>query len=346
MEWRRFLPQVSSEAVQSRFAAAYAGKDVCVSGAGGYIGSALVKALAGEGPRSLTLLDSSEYGLFEMQRWMAAEYPRVSCAAVLGSVCDAALVGDMLRRFQPRVVFHAAAFKHVGMLERNPFVAIENNALGSYWFGRAAAGSGVAKFVLISTDKAANAHSVMGVSKRLAELFCPNAIRLGNVIGSPGSVVPLFLEQIENGRPVGVSHAEASRYFLTRGEAVDLVLAAGLVDFEGMVSVPEFQDPVGIAELARFLIGSRDLAIRFTGLQPGEKVSEDWIGYGELEVGKAQGPLRLIQTVRLAEESRAVQRLTECLAHRDVGALVGTLRSLVPEYVPSKLMLESAAVVT
>jgi FlaA1/EpsC-like NDP-sugar epimerase len=326
------------------FAAAYAGQVVCVAGAGGYIGSTLVKALAPAGVRSLVLIDTSEYGLFEIERWIQTECPSASYECVLGSIDDIALLDDVLGRLHPQTVFHAAAFKHVGLLETQPFAAIRNNALATYTFAGAAARHGVSKFVLISTDKAVNPHSVMGVSKRIAELFTlsfagTNVIRLANVIGSTGSVVPLFLEQIEKGLPLSVTHPEASRYFLSKAEAVESILAAGLATCEGMVLLPQFADPVRIHDLARFLIGSRTLPVHFTGLKPGEKLAEDLIGVDEYKAGFMDGPLTVVETNALSrmETRDAVHRLSTCVAERDAGRLFETVCAIVPEYVPSRL---------
>jgi len=361
-DWGRFLPQFSSDGFRSRFAAVFAGQTVCVAGAGGYIGSALALALAHAGLRSLILLDSSEYGLFKIHRQIETASPGMSCQPFLGSVDDGPLLDSIFTRFRPETVFHAAAFKHVALLERNPFAAISNNVLGSYTLSKAALRHGVSKLVFVSTDKAVHPHSVMGVSKRVAELLtlslsepcCPaNAVRLGNVIGSTGSVVPLFLEQIEKRQPISVTHPDASRYFLSLDEAVAAILAAGSAACEGKVLLPEFADPVRIAELASFLASAiasdgNSLPLRFTGLQPGEKVTEDLIGPDEAPIGIVDGPLTVVNTRILTREEceSAVERLSACVANRDLASLIEVLLLLVPEYKPSHLMEESAAVVS
>lgn len=321
-------------------------RTVCVTGAGGYIGSALVKALARDGAQSLLLLDSSEYALFEIQRYMEAAHPEVFSEPVLGSAGDARLVDALFGRYYPGIVFHAAAFKHVGLLERNPFAAIANNVLGSYTLAHAAARHGAGTLVFVSTDKAARPASVMGVSKRIAELlilsvsrppsFRANAIRLCNVIGSPGSVIPLFLEQIEQGGDLQVTHPEASRYFLSLEQTVAAILAAANTDCEGKVLLPEFGDPVSIGELAAFL--GRELPVRFTGLGPGEKTAEDLIGPDEEAVGLIDGPLTVVNSRKLSYEDCecAVQRLARCIGRRDMAGLLETLVWLVPEYEPSE----------
>ncbi len=352
-DWERFLPRSHDESWRCPLAAAFAGQDIFVTGAGGYLGSALVKTLAAEAPRSLILLDSSEHNLFELQRYMDRAYPSVSCQAILGSVEDGALLDDIFSRLRPQILFHAAAFKHVALLERNLFSAVRNNAVGSYTLAKAARRHGGAKLVLISTDKAVHPHSAMGVSKRVAELMmlsvsgpgCSvNAIRLGNVIGSSGSVVPLLLEQIEKGQSMTVTHPEASRYFLSREEAVTAILAAGIAKEEANILLPQFREPVRIAELAAFLARGRT-PVCFTGLRPGEKLTEDLVAGDETQVGIIDGPLTVIKSRRLsgAESDRIVENLSECIASRNAAGLLQILSSLVPEYVPSRLVLASVA---
>lgn len=323
---------------------------ICVTGAGGYIGSALVKALAEDGAKELLLLDSSEYALFEIQRYMETAHRQVCSEPVLGSVGDVGLLDAVFGRFHPDIIFHAAAFKHVGLAERNPFAAIANNALGSYTLAEAAARHGAGNLVFVSTDKAARPCSVMGVSKRIAELlilsmsgFRANAVRLGNVIGSPGSVIPLFLEQIDRGEDLCVTHPEASRYFLSLEQTVAAILAAADADCEGKVLLPEFGEPVRIAELAAFL--GKGLPIRFTGLLPGEKISEDLIGPDEEPEGIIGGPLTVVNSRKLSRDDceNAVRRLSDCIERRDMGGLLETLLWLVPEYRPSQCVEQSAA---
>jgi FlaA1/EpsC-like NDP-sugar epimerase len=317
-------------------------RSFCVTGAGGYIGSALSKALASEVPDSLVLLDSSERNLFETQRQIETGHP------ILGGVEDTTLLDETFERFQPEIVFHAAAFKHVALLEQNPFAAIQNNALGSYELARAALRHGVSRLVVVSTDKAVRPRGVMGVSKRIAELLtlslsCAscgiNAVRLGNVVGSIGSVVPLFLEQIRNGQPLTVTDPNASRYFLSTKEAVAAILATGEVDCEGRILLPKLGTPISILELAKSL--AENVPIRFIGLRPGEKVTEDLIGDGETEVGTMDGSLTILETQKLTSEQcdEAAVRLRAAVARRDVRELVGVLRSLVPDYVPSSALV-------
>ena len=347
--WRRFLPLPPDETGSPGFGPAHAGRSVLVTGAGGYIGSALVKAIAGAGPRCVVLLDSSEHNLFEIQR--QTDVRQVPYHALLGSVEDTDLLGETFNRFQPELVYHAAAFKHVPLLELNPIAAVRNNAIGTWALAQAAVRHGASKLVLISTDKAVKPHSVMGVSKRIAELAVlalssaacrMNAIRLGNVIGSGGSVVPVFLKQIAEGTPVTVTHPEASRWFLTLRETVEAILSCGAALCEGRILLPELGEPVRIAELAGFLIhaAGKEIPIQFTGLRPGDKLTEELLYENEMKDGFVGGPLEVIKTRKLmpAELEDVMERLSGCVPGRDVSGLIQALTSVVPEYVPSELV--------
>ncbi len=327
--WTRFLPAQADDAVSVPFSSAHTGHSVLVTGAGGYIGSALVKAIAATAPSRLVLLDSTEHNLFQIQQHLE------SCEPVLGSVDDVNLLDDIFTRFQPDVIYHAAAFKHVPLLERNPIAAVRNNAIGTYTLAQAALRHGSPKLILISTDKAVNPHSVMGASKRLAELvvvslstskYRMNAIRLVNVIGSPGSVVPIFLRQIAERSPVTVTHPEAARWFMTLKEAVAAILAGGRAEVEGRILAPELGEPTLIADLAAFLIGAAEVPIVFTGCRPGDKLTEELVSKSD--------------TCRLqpAELEDIMQQLGDSIASHDVRALIRTLSAVVPEYVPSVLL--------
>ncbi len=362
-EWKRFLPHAPVESAPPQLAASFSGQNVLVTGAGGSIGSALAQALAVGKPRTLILLDSSEHNLFENQRHMETAYPTVYLQTILGSNENAVLLDDVFSRSSPHIIFHAAAFKHVALLERNLFSAMGNNALGTYAVVKAALRHGASKLVLVSTDKAVYPHSVMGASKRMAELFTVafsgsacrmNAVRLGNVIGSSGSVVPIFWDQIERGQPLTVTHPEASRYFLSKSEAAGAILAAGAAACEGCVLLPEFTEPVRIADLARYLAGVNahssegTVPLCFVGLRPGEKLSESLVGPRETQAGTADGLLTAIETQRLsaAKADEAAERLAVCITSRNAPALLEILFSLVPEYTPSQLVLESTALVS
>jgi FlaA1/EpsC-like NDP-sugar epimerase len=257
-------------------------------------------------------------------------------------VTDALLLDDLFAQYRLRFVFHAAAFKHVPLLEQNPFAAVHNNAIGTYTLAQAILRHGPARLVLVSTDKAVNPHSIMGAAKRIAELVvvslssaqCSmNAVRLGNVIGSTGSVVPLFREQIAAREPVTVTHRDATRYFMTLGSAVEAILACGAADCAGRILLPDLGAPVRIEELARFLIGDTQVPIRFIGPRPGDKLAEDLLLAGEVPDGTS-GPLSIFRTpVPTAAEIEAlIERLR---AARTPDALLAAVNALVPEYSPA-----------
>ena len=354
--WGRFLLESGDGTGSLPFASAHAGRSVLVTGAGGYIGSALVKAIAGANPSSVVLLDSSEHNLFQIQRYLKLTLGHVPHEAFLGTTDDADLLDDIFSHFHPEIIYHAAAFKHVPLLELNPIAAVKNNAIGTWVLAQAAIRHGVSKFVLISTDKAVNPHSVMGASKRIAELAVlalsstacrMNAIRLVNVIGSGGSVVPLFLKQIAECRPVTVTHPEASRWFLTLRETFDAILACGAAACEGRILLAEPGEPVRIVELAAFLIrtAGKEIPIQFTGLRPGDKLTEELTYKTEMKDGFVEGPLEVIKTRRLApaELEDVMEQLSRCIASRDGSGLIRTLSSVVPEYMPSALLQDAMA---
>jgi FlaA1/EpsC-like NDP-sugar epimerase len=327
-----------------------AGKSVLVTGGGGFIGSELARAIAAARARTLVLLDASEQNLFEIERALART--GAPFQAVLGSVTDVALVEELLARNAPEIVFHAAAFKHVPLLESNPLAAIQNNVIGTDTLARAALRHGCGHLLLISSDKAVRPSSIMGASKRLAELIVValsghgcrmNAVRLCNVIGSPGSVVPLFAEQIARHEPVTVTHAEADRYFVTLEEAVAAILDAGAYEGGGKVLAPDCGAKVRILDLARFLIGAVANGragkgrIAFTGLRPGEKLTEDLFDASEARAGRLGDRLTAFDTAALPRDAvgDSVERLARCIAARDPAALLDEIARLVPEYEPS-----------
>jgi len=356
LRYTRFLSPAGGNDVGSLFASAIAGGSVLVTGAGGSIGSALVRAIAAAGPAQVVLLDSSEHNLFRIHQRLEMTHEHIPHDAILGSVTDASLLDSVFSRFHPSIVYHAAALKHVPLLELNPFAAVRNNALGTYTLAQAALRYSASKLVLVSTDKAVNPHSIMGASKRLAELAVAalsgpqcrmNAVRLGNVIGSSGSVVPIFLEQISERRPVTVTHPEVSRFFMSPQEAVKAILAGGAAECSGRILLPELGEPERILDLARFLIGAaaggagNDIPIRYSGLRPGEKLHEDLRFQTEIREGFLSGPLEVLVTrsPAPAELHSLMERLARRVAAADLAGLLEAISAAVPEYEPSPVVL-------
>ncbi|HSS71278.1 MAG TPA: nucleoside-diphosphate sugar epimerase/dehydratase [Casimicrobiaceae bacterium] len=266
------------------------GRIVMITGAGGSIGAELCRQIARYRPRRLVLLELSEYALYQVQQVLLDEFPGLPLTTIVGDAKHATLVDQLLARERPSVVFHAAAYKHVPLMEENnAWQAVRNNAYGTWVLARAAVAARVEKFVLVSTDKAVNPRNVMGASKRLAEMVCQSLqngttqfviVRFGNVFGSAGSVIPRFREQIARGGPVTVTHPEITRYFMSLSEATQLLLQAGLMGKGGEVLALDMGEPVRIVDLARDMIrlsgaDPNRIPIVFTGLRPGEKLYEE-----------------------------------------------------------------------
>lgn len=274
------------------------GKSVLVTGAGGSIGSELCRQIANLRPERLVILDSSEFALYTIEQELRGKFGYISLSTILGSVTNNKLIEEVLRKYHIKTIYHAAAYKHVPIVESCPLSGLENNALGTYIVAKAAINAKVDNMVLISTDKAVRPTNVMGATKRLAELTLQalastsehtvfNMVRFGNVLGSSGSVVPLFKKQIKLGGPITVTHPDIIRYFMTIPEAVHLVIQAGNMAHGGEVFVLDMGEPVKIVDLARkmvYLSGltvkndenpDGDIEIKYTGLRPGEKLYEE-----------------------------------------------------------------------
>ncbi|MFZ5774552.1 MAG: polysaccharide biosynthesis protein [Thermodesulfobacteriota bacterium] len=326
------------------------GRVVLVTGGGGSIGSELCRQIAALRPAMLVVFDHGEYNLYEIDLELRHRFPDLPLATVLGDIKDAKRVEWLFASFAPQVVFHAAAYKHVPMLEINPAEGVRNNVTGTRVLADAAHWHGVERFVLISTDKAVNPTSVMGTTKRIAELYCQNlalrsktrfiTTRFGNVLGSAGSVVPLFERQIREGGPVTVTHREITRYFMTIAEAVGLILQAGAMGKGGEVFVLDMGEPVAIRELARQMIRlsgfepDRDIKIVYTGLRPGEKLFEEVFHEQENLCGTTHPKLQLAAGRRIDWEwlLEQLDLLERAAAARDMAAILAQLKIIVPEY--------------
>jgi FlaA1/EpsC-like NDP-sugar epimerase len=326
------------------------GQRVLVTGAGGSIGSELARQIANFEPAELVLLDHAENGLYFVHNELCGEHDSLSLHPVVGDIKDVDGLERVFTRFRPQVVFHAAAHKHVPLLEANPREAVLNNIVGTRNLMHVADRAGVDKFVLISTDKAVNPTSVMGASKRVCEVLLQShtrhsrtryvAVRFGNVLGSDGSVIPLFQRQIQRGGPITVTHPEARRYFMTIPEAVRLVLQAGAIGRGGEVLLLDMGEQVRIVDLARQLIRmsglreSEDIEIVFTGLRPGEKLYEELHSDAE-RMRMTRHERILVWDLDAPEESivRAEVAELEALAHDgDPDAVKRQLQRIVPEY--------------
>jgi FlaA1/EpsC-like NDP-sugar epimerase len=326
-----------------------AGRDVLVTGAGGSIGSELVRQIAGAGPRKLILADNGEFNLYQIELDLLERHPGLQFSRHLLDVTDAPAVAALFRDERPGIVFHAAAYKHVPMLEDQVRAAVRNNILGTRIVAEAAAAWSCERFVLISTDKAVHPANVMGATKRVAEALCESldrvsatryiVVRFGNVLGSAGSVVPLFRRQIERGGPVTVTHPDIERFFMTIPEACQLIMQAAVIGEGGEIFVLDMGEPVKISYLAEQMIRlsgrepGQDVAIEYVGVRPGEKLyeelfydSEDLVatGHPKIRVARASDPLGERATAeRLAALARACDR-------QDTDAMLAALAELIP----------------
>jgi O-antigen biosynthesis protein WbqV len=340
-----------------------AGRRVVVTGAGGSIGSELARQLAALRPSKLVLLDNNEYALWQIDLEMSEHFADLPRRAVIADVRDALRIREVFSETKPALVFHAAALKHVPMVEANRLEGLLTNACGTRVVADAARAAGAAATVLISTDKAVNPTSLMGASKRLAEIYCQAldvaarhagagmrcvTVRFGNVLGSTGSVVPLFRRQLERGGPLTVTHPDMQRYFMTVSEAVSLVLQASVVGLSesvpggehGGIFVLDMGKPVRILDLARQMIvlaglrPDRDVQIEFTGLRPGEKLYEE-LFHGSEPPADIGHPGLLIATPRASDAAavgRALDEIAQCCRRGDIGAALAVVDRLVPEF--------------
>lgn len=329
------------------------GRCVLVTGAGGSIGAELCRQIVRFDPARLVLLDLSEFSLYAIEQEFRDRFPEVIVSPQIGDAKSASRVGDLFARYRPDLVFHAAAYKHVPLLEGgNAFQAVANNVLATVVTARAAQAAGATKYVLVSTDKAVNPTNVMGASKRLAELACQAlagaggtqyvTVRFGNVLGSTGSVIPRFREQIARGGPVTVTDERMTRYFMSIPEAAQLVLQAALMGRGGEIFVLDMGEPVRIADLARTLIrlsgySEADIRIEYTGLRPGEKLYEELLADAETTQPTPHPKLRVARPSQSADGALLEEVLAWIAEARDPGpeAVRERLRGWVPEYRPA-----------
>ena len=359
------------------------GKTVLITGAGGSIGSELCRQILRFSPGMIVLFDSSEENLYNVQMELRHEHEQVATSTVLGKVQDIRLLDRIFRRFSPSVVFHTAAYKHVPLVERNPWQAVDNNIAGTQLLMEAAILYGVERFVLVSTDKAVRPTNVMGASKRVTELLmlayssdvwdgCLNpswagggrtsdlsgshldsrpdrhrtrfmGVRFGNVLGSSGSVIPLFKRQIEKGGPVTVTHPDVTRYFMSAEEAAQLILQAGSMGDGGEIFILKMGEPIKIAHMAYELIKltgrepESEIEIRFIGLRPGEKLYEELITEGEGIVDTTHEKIMVLKGdtfIPCRELHRRLETLTEYAINLNSQGIKRSLQEIVPEYIP------------
>jgi FlaA1/EpsC-like NDP-sugar epimerase len=335
------------------------GKIVLVTGAAGSIGSELCRQIARFHPAGIVGFEIAESPLFELDREMRQAFPGTLFYPEIGSIQNRARIDEVVQQYSPSAVYHAAAYKHVPMMEAHVFEAVENNVFGTYNAVVAAAEHGVEDFVMISSDKAVRPASVMGATKRIAELLLPAlpngrtkhvAVRFGNVLGSNGSVIPIFKKQIAAGGPVTVTHPDMRRYFMTIPEACQLVLEASVIGGGGQICVLDMGEPVKIVDLARNLIllsglrPGQDIKIEFAGVRPGEKLHEELSTMLEDTVPTAHEKIRIFIGNGVPEGDMRdwLESLHQICEDRDIGRLAGALKEIVPDYSPSAHLLTRA----
>jgi FlaA1/EpsC-like NDP-sugar epimerase len=342
---------------ESRIRGSIENKMVLVTGAAGSIGSELCRQIARFNPAGIVGFDIAESPLFEIDREMRESWPQVPFYPEIGSIQNRPRLDDVLGQYRPSVVYHAAAYKHVPLMEEHVFEAVENNVFGTYNVADAAAENGVEDFVMISSDKAVRPTNVMGATKRIAELLLLGmqngrtryvAVRFGNVLGSNGSVIPIFKKQIASGGPVTVTHPEMRRFFMTIPEACQLVLQASTIGEGGQICILEMGEPVKIVDLARNLIllsglkPDDDIQIQFIGIRPGEKLYEELNTQLEDTVPTGHEKIRVFigNGMPPGDVQSWLRSLREICEARDAGSLVVALKEIVLDYNPSSKLLK------
>ncbi len=333
------------------------GEVVVVTGAAGSIGSELCRQIARFGPKALVAFEIGETALFHLDREMRESFPDVAFHYEIGNVQDERRLSEVFDRHKPSILYHAAAYKHVPVMENHLFQAVENNVCGTLNVARMAERHGIAHLILISTDKAVRPANVMGLTKRVAEVLINSmpqgntrklSVRFGNVLGSNGSVIPLFKEQIAKGGPVTVTHPDMQRYFMTIPEAAQLVLQASTMGRGSEIFVLDMGQPVRIVDLATNLIllsglqPEKDIQIEYCGVRPGEKLNEELSAYEEGTVPTDHEKIKVFAGVGMPweEVESRLGAIRECCEQRDFSGLLGLLKELVPEYKPSEFIVE------
>jgi FlaA1/EpsC-like NDP-sugar epimerase len=332
------------------------GRCVLVTGGGGSIGSELCRQIMALHPQKLIVVDHSEFNLYQIQQDLEALFPKKQILAALVNVTDAVAIRHLFQSENPDIVFHAAAYKHVPMLEDQVRVAVCNNVLGTQVVAEAAVSVNVEKFILISSDKAVNPTNVMGTTKRIAEIYCQNldarvttqfiTVRFGNVLGSMGSVVPLFQKQLECGGPLTVTHPQMERYFMTIAEACQLILQAMVNGTGGEIFVLDMGEPVKITYLAEQIIRLagktpfKDITIKYIGLRPGEKLFEELFHVCEQLVPTEHEKLFKAKFRSLDWEilSQALEHIHQACEQHQIKPILSLLKHLVPEFNDASLV--------
>jgi FlaA1/EpsC-like NDP-sugar epimerase len=338
------------------------GKIILVTGAAGSIGSEIVRQLIAYFPAKLVLVDQAESALYDLEYELSGKVPaNVQLIVNVADVSDTRRVSKIFKSHKPDIIFHAAAYKHVPLMENNPYEAIKTNVIGTRILSELAAEVGVEKFVMVSTDKAVNPTNVMGATKRLAEMYTQSmnqldgvktkfiATRFGNVLGSNGSVIPLFKKQIERGGPVTVTHPEITRYFMTIPEACELVLEAATMGQGGEVFVFDMGESVKIIDLAKKMITlsglrvEKDIEIRYTGLRPGEKLYEELLNNDENTLPTHHPKILIaeVNTPSYAYMEVATNELNHLLSSGNNNSIVAKIKEIIPEYKSNNSVFET-----
>ena len=353
IELSSLLPRKEIEVDMDAIRTKMQGKHILVTGAAGSIGKELVRLLAQFSPKSLLLLDMAETPLHDVRVMMQREFSNIPCKTVVCNICHHHRLEEFFKHNHPEIIFHAAAYKHVPMMEDNPTESVLNNIDGTIKLANLAVKYGVQTFVMVSTDKAVNPTNIMGCSKRVCEIYCQSlhnsprntagcnfvTTRFGNVLGSNGSVVPAFREQIRNGGPVYVTHPDSVRFFMLISEACKLVLQAATIGKGGHIYVFDMGHSVKINQLAKRMIklsGKSDIKIIYTGLRPGEKLYEEVLNDEEQVLPTSHERIKIakVREYNFDKVEQDILSLIEIAKSYDAAKTVKTLKSIVPEYVP------------